>query len=213
MESIVKRFFTKETVKASVNLTDIKRIKNKIQANDERKFSASIELGEKAKQAGDFFDSKDCKAIMANMGLEMKKEDFFLASFGLKKSWLYKAIKAFEIGEEGIELYRVTAKAYQAETGTRKSVSIAGLLQFQKHIKDGLEPMVAIHPPKNEGNAGENEGNSGEGEGTDSTCTHTFVDKLNGVNFRIDNGALVSTNSKDEILASLTELLAKVSEM
>ena len=209
MESIVKRFFNDNRVKTSVNLTAIKRTKSNMVNNDKRKFAASIELGRLAKEASEFYDSPECKEIRTNMGLELKKEEFFLVSFGFKKSWLYKAIKAYNLGEDAIEQYTNAAADFQQNNGVRKSLSIAELLKFNKNIEAGMSVEDAINPPKG---AGSEESNGEESNG-DSTCTHTFVDKVNGVNFRIDNGVIVTTCDKESILASLTELMALVSEM
>ena len=214
MESIVKRFFNDNRVKTSVNLTAIKRTKNNMVNNDKRKFTASIELGRLAKEASEFYDSPECKEIRTNMGLELKKEEFFLVSFGFKKSWLYKAIKAYNLGEDAIEQYTNAAADFQQNNGVRKSLSIAELLKFNKNIEAGMSVEDAINPPKGAGNEESNgEESNGEESNEDSTCTHTFVDKLNGVNFRIDNGVIVTTCDKESILSSLTELMALVSEM
>ena len=75
----------------------------------------------------------------------------------------------------------------------------------------GMSVEDAINPPK--GSGSEESQSNGEESNEDSTCTHTFVDKLNGVNFRIDNGVIVTTCDKESILSSLTELMALVSEM
>jgi len=213
MESIVKKFFNDNRVKTSVNLTAIKRTKSNMVNNDKRKFAASIELGKLAKVASEYYDSPECKEIRTNLGLELKKEEFFLVSFGFKKSWLYKAIKAYNLGEDAIEQYTNAANDFQQNNGVRKALSIAELLKFNKNIEAGMSVEDAINPPKGAGseesNSEESENNSNE----DSTCTHTFVDKLNGVNFRIDNGVIVTTCDKESILSSLTELMALVSEM
>mgnify|MGYP003344548519 FL=1 len=215
MESIVKRFFNDSRVKTSINLAHIKRTKSNMVNNDKRKFAASIELGRLAKDASEYYDSPECKEIRTSMGLEMKKEEFFLVSFGFKKSWLYKAIKAYNLGEDAIEQYTNAAADFEQNNGVRKSLSIAELLKFNKNIEAGMSVEDAINPPKGAGNE-ESQSNGEESENNsneDSTCTHTFVDKVNGVNFRIDNGVIVTTCDKDSILASLTELMALVSEM
>jgi hypothetical protein len=212
MNTIIKRFFNDDRVKTSINTEAIKRAKAKLVNNDKRKFYASLELGELAKNASAYFDSPSCKELRMSMGLDLRKDGYFKVSFGFDKSWLYKAIKAYDLGQEMWSKYESAAIEFQNESGKRKSLSIAELLKFAKNLEEGMSIEDAINPPK--GSADQSGEGNGEADGeSEGTTTHTFVDKTNGVNFRIDNGTIITTCDKESILASLTELMAMVSEM
>lgn len=214
MEAILKAFLRNEIVKNHIDIAKIKRLNKSAEDQRVSRFKKLIEVGQQIDQAKTFFESEQGKQIREDMGLNIKWKDFVDAiEIGAKYRTCQKQREAY-LNSEHLESFLSNSQTFAEEFDKEYTLAIEKFNKWCALVGEGMETYDATKLINGIKEGIESEGGEGgEGEESESGCTHTFVDKVNGVNFRIENGQLITTCDTESIVASLTELLAMVSEM
>ena len=210
MESIIRTFLNNEIVKANTDISTIRRMNRSAETQRVNHFKKIITIGESIDKLGNFFDSEQGKQVREDIGLDISWRKF-LDAIEIGSGWraCLKQRQAYKNSlVVGIDDFIVQGKAFTEEFGKKFTLAIEKWNKYCTLIQDGVEPYEAIKIVNGQSKA---ESDGEESTESDGTCTHTFVDKTNGVSFRIENGQLVTSNDQNDIINSLTELLAIVS--
>jgi hypothetical protein len=219
MESIIRTFLNNDIVKANTDISTIRRMNRSAETQRVNHFKKIISIGENIDSLGNFFDSEQGKQVREDIGLDISWRKF-LDAIEIGSGWraCLKQRQAYKNSlVVGIDDFIVQGKAFTEEFGKKFTLAIEKWNKYCALIQDGVEPYEAIKIVNGQSKAesnGEESNEESDGEEStesDGTCTHTFVDKTNGVSFRIENGQLVTSNDQNDIINSLTELLAIVS--
>ena len=97
--SIENAFLNLPQVKSAINLSEIKRARRSIENAQKSKFNHTMSMANLVKQAVEWFDSADGKAVFAEEGIQWSKADFGLKVFGWQKSYFYKVVKVATLDE------------------------------------------------------------------------------------------------------------------
>ena len=219
MESIIRTFLQNDIVKANTDISIIRRMNRSAETQRVNHFKKIITIGANIDSLGNFFDSEQGKQVREDIGLDISWRKF-LDAIEIGAGWrtCLKQRQAYKNSlVVGIDDFIIQGKAFTEEFGKKFTLAIEKWNKYCALIQDGVEPYEAIKivngQTKAESNSEESNDESDSEESTESNgnCTHTFVDKTNGVSFRIENGQLVTSNDQSDIINSLTELLAIVS--
>lgn len=210
MEAILKAFLRNEIVKNHIDIAKIKRLNKSAENQRISRFKKLIEVGQQIDAAKTFFESEQGQQIREDMGLEIKWKAFVDAiEIGAKYRTCQKQREAY-LNSAHLEAFLSNSQAFSEEFDKEYTLAIEKFNKWCALVEEGMETYDAtklINGIKEETEA---EGGEGEGEAGESGCTHTFVDKLNGVNFRIENGQIITTCDIADIKASLEQLLEMI---
>lgn len=143
----------------------------------------SLTLGRLISEGLGEFNSPEAKQFRKEMKLKISVEYFIEQAYGFTKSWAYKLVKAYELGED-------IHTAYLNSGNTDKELSIAGLIAFAN--------------PKSEEEAS-GEANEEEANEEASEEANEETAKFGGVTLTISKAA------KDDILKAI-EYLQKLAK-
>lgn len=218
MESIIRTFLNNDIVKSNVDISSLRRMNRTAETQRVNHFKKIITIGANIDSLGVFFDSEQGQQVREDIGLDISWRKF-LDAIEIGAGWrtCLKQRQAYKNSlVVGIDDFIVQGKAFTQEFGKKFTLAIEKWNKYCTLIQDGVEPYEAIKIVNGQSKAESTESDGEESDGeesteSDGTCTHTFVDKTNGVSFRIENGQLVTSNDQNDIINSLTELLAIVS--
>ena len=212
MEAILKAFLRNDIVKNHIDIAKIKRLNRTAENQRISRFKKLIEVGQQIDAAKTFFESEQGQQIREDMGLNIKWKAFVDAiEIGAKYRTCQKQREAY-LNSEHLDSFLSNSQAFAEEFDKEYTLAVEKFNKWCSLVSEGVDTYDATKLINGIKDETESEGGEG-GEGGEGECTHTFVDKVNGVNFRIDNGQLITTCDKDDIVASLTELLTMVSEL
>lgn len=194
------------TVKAGLNINEIRRVRRSLTNAQKSKFTNTINLSKLVVKAHDWFTSDEGKAVFREEGVTWSNEDFGKKVFGWQKSYFYKVLKAGKLQDEVVDLFN--AKCDEAEAaGQDPNRSLEGLLKFARAAAEA-ETNTAEGSGEGEGEGsgeGESEGNEAAVEvrvPTILTLAFKASDLQLGrnVSIRVDvNGQVTTSNSEEEI--------------
>ena len=211
MEAILRAFLGNETVKNHIDIAKIKRLNRSAENHRVNRFKKLLEVGQQIDQAKTFFESEQGKQIREDMGLEIKWKKFVDAiEIGAKYRTCQKQREAY-LNSAHLDAFLANGKYFSEQFDKEYTLAIEKFNKWCALVEEGADPyeVTKLINGIKEGDAAEGgEGGEGEGEGDagESGCTHTFVDKVNGVNFRIENGQLITTCDLNDIRASLRQI-------
>ena len=208
MEAILKAFLRNDIVKNHIDIAKIKRLNRTAENQRISRFKKLLEVGQQIDQAKTFFESEQGQQIREDMGLEIKWKAFVDAiEIGAKYRTCQKQREAY-LNSAHLDAFLANGQAFSQEFGKEYTLAIEKFNKWCALVEEGAVPYEAtklINGVK-ENDADE----SGEADAGESGCTHTFVDKVNGVNFRIENGEIITTCDIADIKASLEQLLEMI---
>ena len=145
--SIENAFLNLPQVKSAINLSEIKRARRSIENAQKSKFNHTMSMANLVKQAVEWFDSADGKAVFAEEGIQWSKADFGLKVFGWQKSYFYKVVKVATLDERILAAFNTACD----NLGSEANRSLAGLLEFSRdidldsleHAEDATEEQIA----------------------------------------------------------------------
>ena len=145
--SIESAFLNLPQVKSAINLSEIKRARRSIENAQKSKFNHTMGMANLVKQAVEWFDSEDGKAVFAEEGIQWSKADFGLKVFGWQKSYFYKVVKVATLDERILAAFNTACD----NLGSEANRSLAGLLEFSRdidldsleHAEDATEEQIA----------------------------------------------------------------------
>lgn len=208
MEAILRAFLGNETVKNHIDIAKIKRLNRSAENHRVNRFKKLLEVGQQIDQAKTFFESEQGKQIREDMGLEIKWKKFVDAiEIGAKYRTCQKQREAY-LNSAHLDSFLANGQAFSQEFDKEYTLAIEKFNKWCALVEEGAIPyeVTKLINGIKEGDAAEGD----EGDASESGCTHTFVDKVNGVNFRIENGQLVTTCEIADIKASLEQLLEMI---
>lgn len=212
---IESRFLTNPMVVSGLQLDRIQSLQEGIRSSKKLKFHKSLELGQTAIAALDWYKSDDCQYLMQDEGIVWTTEEFIQKVFKIQKSFFYKVVKAAKIAvehEDVLVSYLNKVDEMEAE-GENPVVSVE---EFTKYFKLSTASVTAPA-----GGEGDNEGE--EGEETDNepviavnpTTVLTFTVKHEDGNIAVrvnSDGELSTTNLRDDILLAIDSFRALIVE-
>jgi hypothetical protein len=197
------------TVKAGLNITEIRRVQRTLTNAQKSKFTNTINLSKLVVKAHEWFVSDEGKAVFREEGVTWSNEEFGKKVFGWQKSYFYKVLKAGKLQDEVVDLFNTKCDEAEA-AGQDPNRSLEGLLKFARAAAEAT-------PAEGSGDEEETEG-SGEGEGGGSeaavevrvptilTLSFKASDLQLGrnVSIRVDvNGQVTTGNTEEEINLAL----------
>jgi len=199
------------TVKAGLNITEIRRVQRTLTNAQKSKFTNTINLSKLVVKAHEWFTSTEGKAVFNEEGVAWSNEEFGKKVFGWQKSYFYKVLKAGKLQDEVVDLFNTKCDEAEAE-GQDPNRSLEGLLKFARAAAE-----TTTTPAQGSGDEEETEG-SGEGEGGGSEAavevrvptilTLSFkaseLQLGRNVSIRVDvNGQVTTGNTEEEINLAL----------
>ena len=112
----------------------------------------SLNLGRLISESLSEFNSPEAKQERKNLGLKISVEYFLEQAYSFKKSWAYKLIKAYELGND-------MHKEYLNSGNVDKELSIAGLLKFANPTEEATEEATGEATGEDTGEATEESNN------------------------------------------------------
>jgi hypothetical protein len=199
------------SIKKSLNIASIEKIKASIVGNDEKKFRATMELAPLFASALAWYNA-DGKGLLieANEGVKINVDTFCVEVLKFTKSWVYKVIKASEHDEATIEQFIDVVKQLNIN-GHVVDMSLQNLNKFAKDKGQFVE-VNSVLEDTSEGEGEETTEGEGEGEGEETSkgdTIFTMAWKRNDVNvsLRVDANGQFITNNAPEHLAEAIEFL------
>jgi len=199
------------SVKAGLNITEIRRVQRTLTNAQKSKFTNTINLSKLVVKAHEWFTSDEGKAVFREEGVTWSNEEFGNKVFGWQKSYFYKVLKAGKLEQSVVDLF--IAKCDEAEAaGQDPNRSLEGLLKFARAAAEAA-PAAAEAAPAEGSGEGDGEG-SGEGEGGGNEAAVevrvptilTLAFKASelqlgrNVSIRVDvNGQVTTGNTEEEI--------------
>ena len=216
MEAILRAFLGNETVKNHIDIAKIKRLNRSAENHRVNRFKKLLEVGQQIDAAKTFFESEQGQQIREDMGLSIKWKAFVDAiEIGAKYRTCQKQREAY-LNSAHLDDFLANGKAFSEEFGKEYTLAVEKFNKWCALVNEGMDAYDAtkqvngIKDETESGNAAESGEGEGEGDAGESGCTHTFVDKVNGVNFRIENGQIITTCDIADIKASLNQLLEMI---
>ena len=199
------------SVKAGLNINEIRRVRRSLTNAQKSKFTNTINLSKLVVKAHEWFTSDEGKAVFREEGVTWSNEEFGNKVFGWQKSYFYKVLKAGKLEQSVVDLF--IAKCDEAEAaGQDPNRSLEGLLKFARAAAEAA-PAAAEAAPAEGSGEGDGEG-SGEGEGGGNEAAVevrvptilTLAFKASelqlgrNVSIRVDvNGQVTTGNTEEEI--------------
>jgi len=207
LNQMERDFLNIPQVKTALNLTDIRRGQRNVDNAQKRKFEHSMALSVHVVNAYQWFNSDEGKLAFDEQGLSWTTEDFSKKVFGWGKSYFHKVRRCGSLDPRVITAFNAKCD----EAGDQAMRTIANLDKFGRDIdlselpEDATEEQVteAIEQAVEETDVETRE----ERVETISTFCLKNVPGMENVSVRLDaNGAIHTTNSKEEILAAMQTL-------
>ena len=196
------------SVKAGLNIREIRRVQRSLTNAQKSKFTNTINLSKLVVKAHEWFTSDEGKALFREEGVSWSNEDFGKKVFGWQKTYFYKVLKAGKLEQSVVDLFN--AKCDEAEAaGQDPNRSLEGLLKFARAASETT--------PAEGSGEGDGEG-SGEGEeGGNEAAVEVRVPTIltlsfkaadlelgRNVSIRVNvNGQVTTSNSEEEINLAL----------
>jgi hypothetical protein len=199
--NIEQQFLSNETVKNLFKIKEAKKLKNAIEASDKKKFLHSIEVGKILANAEAIFNSEEGKRIFAESGITWGKEEFFLKTFGWKKSYYCRAIKAAKFGDEKVNEF---------------NTFVDSIREAEKKVSRSLEAFVKWAQGGDVVEGGEESEEGGEESNEAVKCVFTLsfrradVDGGKNVAVRVKSDGTVEGSTKEEIEFAIEFLKSKL---
>ena len=187
--NIEQQFLSNETVKNLFKIKEAKKLKTLLEANDKKKFLQSIELGKILADAETVFESEEGKRVFAEAGIEWKKDEFFVKTFGFQKSFRCRAIKGAKFGDEKVNEF---------------NTFVDSIREAEKKVSRSLETFVKWAQGGEVVEGGEESEEGGE-ESNEVKCVFTLsfrradVDGGKNVAVRVKSDGTVEGSTKEEI--------------
>lgn len=200
--SIETSFLNSEKVKNLFKIKEAKKLKSGIEANDKKKFLQSIELGKILAEAEENFESEEGKRLFAESGLEWKKDEFFIKTFGVKKSFRCRAIKGAKFGDEKVNEF---------------NEFVDSIREAEKKVSRSLKNFVKWAQGGDVVEGGEESGEEGGEEANEVKCVFTLsfrradIDGGKNIAVRVKSDGTVEGSSKEEIEFAIEFLKSKLS--
>jgi len=201
--NIETAFLSNEQVKTIFKIKEVKKLKSSLEQSDKKKFLQSIELGKFLAEAETIFESEQGKTMFAESGIEWKKDEFFVKTFGFKKSFRCRVIKAAKFGDEKVNEFNEFVDSIREE---------------EKKISRSLENFVKWaqgNDITSEGAEGSEEG-AEEGAEESAKCVFTMsfrradVDGGKNISVRIKADGSVEGSTAEEIQIAIAFLQSKL---
>jgi hypothetical protein len=198
---IESALLTNSAIKTALNLTEVKRLQSTLSNGAKSRLAKSLELATLVSRGAEWFSSEEGRSVFAQAGVTWSKEEFFLKTYGMQKSFAYKLLRASAVQSPVVEAFNNACDEAERE-GKGSDRSIAGLLKFAKTTEEG-------------GGEGE-EGGEGQPsvERSQTIFTLSFKrsvleDTAKNVSVRVDmSGQPTTTNTRQEIEAAIAFLRA-----
>ena len=206
--SIESAFLNLPQVKSAINLSEIKRARRSIENAQKSKFNHTMGMANLVKQAVEWFDSEDGKAVFAEEGIQWSKADFGLKVFGWQKSYFYKVVKVATLDERILAAFNTACD----NLGSEANRSLAGLLEFSRdidldsleHAEDATEEQIA----EAEEAAIAEAASAVQEERVETMFTMSWKNpEGRNVAIRVDaNGQIITQNDSSEVSAAINFL-------
>ena len=206
--SIETAFLNLPQVKSAINLSEIKRARRSIENAQKSKFNHTMGMANLVKQAVEWFDSEDGKAVFAEEGIQWSKADFGLKVFGWQKSYFYKVVKVATLDERILAAFNTACD----NLGSEANRSLAGLLEFSRdidldsleHAEDATEEQIA----EAEEAAIAEAASAVQEERVETMFTMSWKNpEGRNVAIRVDaNGQIITQNDSSEVSAAINFL-------
>lgn len=203
MENIttLEQFLSLTEIKRALKLTEFRNLSkledkesDKVLNAQKSKLVTTLELSRIVNDGYEWFKGEEGKRLLKVANLSLNTEQFALKVYGYQRSYFYKLIKASKLTADTLNDY----EAKCTELGT-KSRTLEELLKFAKN-------------PDTYGNEGEGEG-EGEDKENDKNIVTFATSNGDKIAFRITSkGILKSNNTKEQILAKLSEVMALIEQ-
>jgi hypothetical protein len=198
------------SVKAGLNITEIRRVQRSLTNAQKSKFTNTISLSKLVVKAHEWFTSDEGKGVFREEGVTWSNEDFGKKVFGWQKSYFYKVVKAGKLEQSVVDLFNTKCDEAEAE-GQDPNRSLEGLLKFARATAEA-ETNTAEGSGEGDGE-GSGEGEEGGSEAavevrvpTILTLSFKAADLQLGrnVSIRVDvNGQVTTGNTEEEINLAL----------
>lgn len=206
--SIENAFLNLPQVKSAINLSEIKRARRSIENAQKSKFNHTMSMANLVKQAVEWFESEDGKAVFAEEGIQWSKADFGLKVFGWQKSYFYKVVKVATLDERILAAFNTACD----NLGSEANRSLAGLLEFSRdidldsleHAEDATEEQIA----EAEEAAIAEAASAVQEERVETMFTMSWKNPAGrNVAIRVDaNGQIITQNDSSEVSAAINFL-------
>ena len=217
--NIEQRFVT-EQISSHPFLGELTTLTKKLNNAKKNKFKLSLQMSVKCLEAHNWFKKPETKEAMAELGLHWSTADMQLKLFGLQRSFFGKLKKVGQIvtdNPDSVNEFISKVKSFENENGYQPSMSVANFRHWFDTTtlqEEEIDETDAQHGELDESS----EEITGEDVQTDSTetesdtiCTFTFKDEINGnenVSMRINSNREVIISSGDRF--RIVELLRGV---
>jgi hypothetical protein len=198
------------TVKAGLNITEIRRVQRTLTNAQKSKFTNTINLSKLVVKAHEWFTSDEGKAVFNEEGVAWSNEEFGKKVFGWQKSYFYKVLKAGKLQDDVVDLFNTKCDEAEAE-GQDPNRSLEGLLKFARAAAEATPA-----PAEGSGDSEETEDGEGESGGSEAAVevrvptilTLSFkaseLQLGRNVSIRVDvNGQVTTGNTEEEINLAL----------
>jgi hypothetical protein len=183
------------TIKNALNLTEVKRIQSTLSNGAKSRLAKSLELAALVTRGAEWFSSEEGRSAFAQAGVTWSKEEFFLKTYGMQKSFAYKLLRASAIETAVVEQFNTACDEAERE-GKSTDRSIAGLLKFAK----GSQATEEGGGEGEEGGEGQPSVERSQTIFTLSFKSSVLDDTTKNVSVRVDaNGQPTTTNTREEI--------------
>lgn len=200
--NIEQQFLSNENVKSMFKIKEAKKLKTALEANDKKKFLQSIEVGKILAEAEAIFVSEEGKRIFAEAGISWGKEEFFIKTFGWKKSYYCRAIKAAKFGDEKVQEF---------------NAFVDSIRDVNKKVSRSLESFVKWAQGGDVVEGGEEGEDGGEDTNEAVKCVFTLsfrradVDGGKNIAVRVKSDGTLEGSTKEEIQFAIQFLQSKLS--
>jgi len=207
--TIESAFLNLPQVKNAINITEIKRARRSIQNAQKSKFNHTLSMASLVKQAVEWFDSSEGKAVFAEEGIEWTKAEFGLKVFGWTKGYFYKVVKLANLDVRILAAFEIACD----NLGEEANRSLAGVLEFARdvdlhsleHAEGATEEDIAATEEAAIDEAVENQSGSERVE-TMFTMSWKNAEGRN-VAIRVDaEGQVITRNDASEVSAAISFL-------
>jgi hypothetical protein len=115
-----------------LRIQKIKDANYELKESQESNLYKSLNLGRLISEGLNEFNSPEAKQERKELGLKIGVEYFLEQAYSFKKSWAYKLIKAYELGND-------MHKEYLNSGNVDKELSVAGLLKFANPTEESTD--------------------------------------------------------------------------
>jgi len=202
--SIESSFLNSEKVKNLFKIKEAKRLQTSIDSNDKKKFLQSVELSKIFLEAEQNFESEEGKLLFSEAGISWGKDEFFVNTYGYKKSYRCRLIKVAKLGDEKVAEFNTYVDENKNEGVSRSLQTILKWAKGEDVTSTGEE-------------GGEENGEEGGEESNEVKCVFTMsfrredVDGGKNIAVRVKSDGTVEGSTKEEIEFAIQFLQSKLS--